>query len=522
MELFKLFGRILVENGDANRALNETDKLAVGATNGLGGYLDKLKGWAVAAGAAFTASAIGKGLKEVWDMSSQVADIGDNIDKASQKFLLSREAYQEWAYVAERSGFSMESLGNSVVKLAKNVGSGSEDVMAALEEIGISASWAMTAEPEELFAAVVEGLQNVEDVKRRSYLGDKLMAEGSKEIAPLLNMNKEETQELIEGYHKLGGMMSKELVDASAAYKDALTDLQEAAKGLKNELAEETLPAMTQTVNGLTEMLTGDFSKGLQDAAEGINLFLQGVLTGFGRFAVGMVKAAIGGVKDLVSGAKEFVDELLNPTTDVSEEMGAFLGSGKPFDAGDSDLIPQLIDLRKQYLAAGGSEWAFMAETTEKYGAEVADQLIAALEESGGEVETATGAFTQAAQDAAKTWGEGTAKVSKANDAVVAAMQEAAAGYAGLRPGQGLGGFGGNLADRFSHALGIPFVPRDEYPAKLHYGERVLTRQENQEYSDGKASGPVVNHIHIYSVAQSPAQEAAAITAALQRARWRT
>lgn len=42
------------------------------------------------------------------------------------------------------------------------------------------------------------------------------------------------------------------------------------------------------------------------------------------------------------------------------------------------------------------------------------------------------------------------------------------------------------------HKNGLPFVNKDNYLARLHYGERVLTREENQAYSEGeKASGVV-------------------------------
>lgn len=37
-------------------------------------------------------------------------------------------------------------------------------------------------------------------------------------------------------------------------------------------------------------------------------------------------------------------------------------------------------------------------------------------------------------------------------------------------------------------ASGLPFVPYDNYPARLHRGERILTAQENREYS-GRAAG---------------------------------
>ena len=77
------------------------------------------------------------------------------------------------------------------------------------------------------------------------------------------------------------------------------------------------------------------------------------------------------------------------------------------------------------------------------------------------------------------------------------------------------------LDDRFRHANGISFVPRDNYPATLHYGERVLTRQEAEEYNSGKGTGGGINQtINISTVSQTPAQTAAAIRAAFETARW--
>ena len=518
-ELFKLVGRVMVDASGANQALEGTDKKAQGVTGNLGGYMDKLKSWAAAAGAAIAGSAIAKGLKEVWDISSQVAEIGDNVDKASQKFMLSRQAFQEWSFVAQRSGFDINQLGQAVVDLSKKVGEGKEDILSVLEEIGISAADAMTATPEELFDMVIEGLQGVGESTRRAYLADKLLGGAAKELNPLLNMSADATRGLKDEVHALGGVMSDQLVDQSAKFQDSQTNLQTAWDGVKNHLAEKTLPGMTEIVDGLTQMLTGDFSGGLTTAANGVESFLGGILTSFGSFVVDIVKETWDGVKSLTEGAYEFGKELINPTAETSEEMHAFLNGGQPFSEQDSNLIPELISLRRDYLAAGGSEFAFIAETTEKYGAEVADQLIAALEEGGGEIDGATDGYVKSIDSAAKKWDETTVNIETASDKVVAAMDSYASGFPVAGQSGFLGNFGGNLTNTFSHATGLEFVPRDDYPARLHYGERVLTRQEAEEYNAGKARGGGIT-INITTTSQSPAQTAAAVAAALTRARW--
>lgn len=413
-ELFKLVGRVMVDASGANQALDGTDKKAQGLTGSLGGYMDKLKGWAAAAGAAIAGSVIVKGLKEIWDISSQVAEAGDNVDKASQKFMLSRQAFQEWSFVAQRSGFDINQLGQAVVDLSKKVGEGKEDILAVLEEIGISAADAMTATPEELFDMVIEGLQGVGESTRRAYLADKLLGGAAKELNPLLNTSAEETQRLKEEVHALGGVMSDQLVDQSAKFQDSQTNLQAAWDGVKNHLAENTLPGMTQIMDGLTQMLTGDFVNGLKTAADGVASYLGGILETVGGWA-SQIEAQI-------SRATGLDISVLNPTHFGTTSMPVYT-------------------------------------------------------------------FEQAEADASR-------------------------GFGGF-----VSDFGKGISRLFGHANGLSFVPRDDYPARLHYGEQVLTKQEADDYRSGKNSGGNTT-INISTVAQSPAQTAAAVAAALTRARW--
>lgn len=408
-ELFKLVGRVMVDASGANQALDGTDKKAQGLTGSLGGYMDKLKKWAAAARSAIAGSAIVKGMKEIWNISSQVAEVGDNIDKASQKMLLSAQAYQEWDYIAKMSGTTIESVGAAVYELSKKVAQGGDETLALLEEIGVSAADAMTATPEDLFSMVVAGLQNVEDIGRRAYISDALMGGSAQELETIFNSTQDALKSLVEEMKKLGVEMSDELVDMSSDFKDAEAKMKAAWDGVKNHLAENTLPGMTQIVDGLTQMLTGNFANGLTTAADGVENYLVGVLRSFETFWKGIASSI----------------------QEAQYTVGGWFGMSKEeVDAGVDSYYNDEFQLPS-------GEWV--------------------------------------TQDV--------------------------------------------LDNRFRHASGIEFVPRNDYPATLHYGERVLTRQEAEEYNAGKNSGGNTT-INISTVAQSPAQTAAAITAAMARARW--
>lgn len=549
-ELFKLIGRVMVDNSGANQALDETNDKAEKTTSEIGQYADKLKNWAAG---LLTVSSVVAGLKKVWEVSAQVAELGDSIDKNSKKFLLSTQAYQKWMYIGEHYSFTIEQVGNAVVDLSKKVGSGSEDVLAMLEEIGISAADAMTATPEELFEMVVSGLQNMEDSTRKAYIADGLLGGAAKDLGAFLESNAEDAQALEKRMDELGGTMSDSLIGKSAEYQDSVTDLKYAWQGVKNDLAEETVPAMTEILNGLTQMLTGDFVEGLETAADGVADYLGAIAGSVGNWAENIRQT----LEDKLGiDLSPIVDNpLFNPFSTTYESqtrqwekqetqhafndamqyaklgregtIGDFftglwdnLVSGEGFKALVGKAAAPSMDVLQgaysYFLEQGGTQSDFLDQLRANYGADIQAQFEEYLQSQKAAVDTATETYTTAVDGAAQAWNQSAADVSAASSNAVDAMNAAADKiYSGRSV---YGNAAGGLYGGFSHASGLEFVPRDDYPARLHYGERVLTRQENEEYNAGRSGGNTT--IHIQTVAQSPAQTAAAITAALARARW--
>lgn len=226
------------------------------------------KGLAVAgaATAAVTAAAI-KAADSFVSAASEVASYGDNIDKMSQKMGISAEAYQEWDFVMQHCGTSMESLKSSMKTLATAAENGSD----AFERLGISQEDIANMSQEDLFGATIEALQQVDDETERTYLASQLLGRGATELGPLLNMTAEETAEMKDQLHELGGVMSDEDVKAAAAFDDQLQDMQTAFTSIKRGMMSDFLPALTDVADGLTDIFTGNYDQGVDKISEGID-----------------------------------------------------------------------------------------------------------------------------------------------------------------------------------------------------------------------------------------------------------
>lgn len=218
---------------------------------------------------AITAGAVATG-KAFIDATKDVAEYGDTVDKESQKMHISAEAYQEWDFILQHAGTSVDGMKTAMKTLTAQVESGSD----AFEALGLSTEQIASMSQEELFGAVISGLQGIEDESERTVLAQSLLGRSSVEMTALFNMSAEETEDLRNQVHELGGVMSDEAVKASAGYADSLKNLETSFSGLKKNLMSQFLPSVTKTMNGLSKVFSGDKS-GIGEIQEGI----QGVIT---------------------------------------------------------------------------------------------------------------------------------------------------------------------------------------------------------------------------------------------------
>lgn len=311
-------------------------------------------GVAAAGFAAVTTAAVGT-TKAIMDGVSAAADYGDNIDKMSQKMGLSTDAYQEWDFVMQHCGTSIEALKPSMKTLAMAAEKGSD----AFAQLGISEEQIASMSQEELFNATIAGLQNVTDETQRTALAAELLGRGATELGPLMNMTAEETEAMRQQIHDLGGVMSEDAVKAAAAYKDSLQNMQTAIGGLKNKLAGDLLPSVTQVMDGLTILFSGgDTEEAMAQIEEGIDALCEKleeliprVLEIGSQILMKLAEAIIENLPTLIDTGMEILDMVIQG---IIEALPQLLEAGMQIIMGlvnaTIENLPKLVEVALQML----------------------------------------------------------------------------------------------------------------------------------------------------------------------------
>ena len=263
---------------------------------------------------------------------NQTAQLGDTIDKTSQKMGMSTKAYQEWGYVMERCGTNIESMTMSMKTLA----SSAETSKDAFAELGISQQEIASLSQEELFARTISALQDIDDVTRRTYLASQLLGRGATELGAVLNMSSADTDALRQNLYNLGGAMSITATNNAAAYTDALTDMKMAFRGIYNIVAESVLPVITTAINRY-------IIPAIQRAIAVLRYFagIWNSLFGFVKKGANAVKSALG-----IKTAKS-VDKTSSSVANVGKNVAGTGKSAKKAKKAVKELVRELAGFDK-------------------------------------------------------------------------------------------------------------------------------------------------------------------------------
>lgn len=332
MDVFDLVAKLTLDSSEYDSGLDESESKA----SSFGDKFKSALGTAGKVGAGALAAVTTAGTAVAGALISGTKDLaayGDQIDKNSQKLGMSAEAYQEWDAILQHSGSSIDALSGPFRTMQKAIESNSE----AFQQLGISEEQVATMSKEDLFSAVITGLQGMEEGAERSAIATDLLGRGAMELGPLLNTSAEDTEAMRQAVHDLGGVMSDEAVKSSAAFQDTLQDTQTAIQGLGRNILSEFLPSITTVINGVGMLFTGD----------------EGASAMIGQGLSEMIDKIKGAMPNLIDTGMQLMDSLLDV---IIDNLPAIIEMGTEILVklilGIIQALPKLIEKAPEIISA--------------------------------------------------------------------------------------------------------------------------------------------------------------------------
>lgn len=292
MNVFDLMAKIGLDDSEYNKSLDSADNKFQNFGKTIASGAKTIAKVGVTAFAAI-GTAIGGATTALVSNAKETAAYADNIDKMSQKMGFTTEKFQEWDFIMQHNGSSIEAVKSSMLKLDKALESDTD----AWDKLGLSQEQLLSMSADEKFEATVAALQGVSDETEKAALAQDIFGKSYQELMPLLNSSAEDVAAMKQQVHDLNGVMSEDAVKAGAAFTDSLQNLKTALTGAKNNLMAEFLPSLTTVMDGLSALFSGDDSgigkikQGIEDFASKLNEKLPKVLETIGGIAESLISA---------------------------------------------------------------------------------------------------------------------------------------------------------------------------------------------------------------------------------------
>ena len=510
MELFKLMGSVFVDNEKANKSIRETDSLASKVGKGFQnmGSLAVSAGKVVATGVGAVATAMGGVVANTLESIS-------TIEKFSATTNTSVEEYQKLDGVMKTMGWSMEDAAGDFAALSEKMmeaaTTGEGEAFEMFQKLGVAVedSSGKLRNTGDVFNDMIMGLQNVEDATERQAIASIMLGTTSEELAPLLKMTNEEFTAMKDNVN----VIDEDNINKTLEFKKSWDTLKQTFSTVVIELGTSLMPlfqSLAEWVVTYMPEIQAVISKAFEIVSQVIDV------------AVNSIQTLITWFKNIVESANTTgtetnaiwvgIKSVFKTTFDnIIALVQAFIKMFQSFWENWGDTIMILVkgvwenikivfgtvfkvitDLLEIFTSLFSGDWQGFLEGIAKLvddiwngicdlWANMLDTLIELLKnivpkmlEAGknmmnglwdgikgvwSNISNWVGEKVEWLADKLTFWDNGTKKM---NDSTSVSVRDG------------------------SHANGLSYVPWDGYMMEAHLGERLLTAEENVEYTKMK------------------------------------
>ena len=437
MEIFKLFGTILVDSSKAEESISKTENKAEGLGTKLGNGIKTAGKWGLAIGAGATAAG-----GALLALANKTAESADEIDKLSERTGINREELQRWKYAAGQSGADVGKLEVGMKKLSDvmdGAANGSKANIDAFGKLGISLDDLKNKSQEDIFSEVMNALAEMPQGAERNALGNDLLGKSYTEMLPLLNAGADGMKDLKDRADELGLVMSEEAVKANVKFGDSMSDVKQAFGAVFMHLSNEFLPILNNFLDWVLAHMP-EIQEIISIVFNVITKVVTAAFTIFNDYFMPVLSFLFDWVTSNMPTIKKVVSTVFDAICTVVNKVWSLFYN---------NLLPILVAL-----------WNFISPTF---------PLIQSV------VEVTFGAIVKTVETVISVFERVTGAIKTAVEWLGSWNNtEAKDKQTGFKSGKDYDG---------SHAGGLAYVPFDGYVAELHKGERVLTKNENENYS---------------------------------------
>ncbi|WGV98817.1 hypothetical protein QF117_10690 [Vibrio sp. YMD68] len=210
--------------------------------------------WGVRAAGAASLASVG-----VFKLTNNLASSLDSAQKHADKLGLSVTAVQELDYAAKRSGLSIEQTRMAMQRSTRRISeaaNGTGEAVAALNELGLSATYLNSLKPDEQLHSIADAMAGVEKPSDRVRLAMKLFDSEGVAMVNMLKDGSKGLQQLREDAKRTGNVFDEKSARQAEEYNDRLLDVTTTFAGMKNQLLIQLLPTFTSVFTRVTSWVS--------------------------------------------------------------------------------------------------------------------------------------------------------------------------------------------------------------------------------------------------------------------------